>query len=812
MQTLWQDLRFGARMFVKNPGFAALAVLSIALGIGANATIFSWVKSVFLLPVPGVAKAEELAVVTGATPTRRGLGVSYPDYADFRERNEVFSGLAAFNTGPFNLGYAGRADVLWGAVVSGNYFDVLGVKAQLGRTFLPEEDKTKNTHPVVVISHDAWQQRFAGQSNIVGQTLLLNGRPFTIIGVTPRDFGGSFIGVQQGSWIPLMMKEVVFPAGRALENRGDRWLNVIGRLKPGASFAQVQANLTGIATELGRVFPDSNAQRLASVYTLAQSPNGPQNGLRPMLTILMVIVGVVLLIACANVANLLMAKATGRRKEISIRLALGAGRGRLMRQLLTESLLLAVLGGGLGLLMTAWTANTLTAFLPPVGIPLKFDTSLDARVLLFTALATLLTGVLFGLLPAWQATRRDLTSALKEEAANASGGAQKARLRGALVVAQVALSVLALVCAGLFVRSLAAAQRVDLGFNPDNVLLASLDLTMNNYDEARAQNFYRELPVRIAAVPGVESVTLTRRTPLGAARASSTSIEIEGYKPAQGEELSVGYETIAPEYFRTLEISLVRGREFTERDDERAVRVVVINDTLAARYWPGQDAAGKRLRYNNQWHEIVGVARTIKYAEVNEIAKPFLFLPLRQNYQPAMTLAVRVNGDAAPVFAAIQRTLAQMDANLPIYDLRTLVDAIGVSLFLQRMAAKLLSLFGLLALALAAIGLYGVMAFAVSQRTREIGIRMALGARGADVMKLVVGQGMRLALLGLGLGLGGAWALTRLFKGVLVGVSASDPLSFAVVALLLGAVAGLACYLPARRATKVDPMIALRCE
>jgi putative ABC transport system permease protein len=812
MQPLWQDLRYGARMLVKNPGFAALAVLSIALGIGANATIFSWVKSVLLRPSPGVAKYEELAVVTGATPTRRGLGVSYPDYADFRDLNDVFSGLLAYNIGPFNLGYAERAEVLWGAVVSGNYFDVLGVKAQLGRTFLPEEDKTKNTHPVAVISHDAWQQRFAGQPNIVGQTLLLNGRSFTIIGVTPRDFGGAIVGVQQGIWIPLMMKEVVFPAGRALANRGDRWLNVIGRLKPGASIAQAQANLSNLAAELGRSFPHSNAQRLASVYTITQSPNGPQDSLRPLLTILMVVAGVVLLIACANVANLLMAKATGRRKEISLRLALGAGRRRLVRQLLTESLLLAGLGGGLGLMITSWTANALTAFLPPLSIPLKFDTSLDTQVLLFTALATLLTGVLFGLIPAWQATRHDLTSALKEEAANASGGRQKTRLRSALVIAQVALSVLALVCAGLFVRSLWAAQQINVGFNPDNVLLASLDLTMNNYDEARAQNFYRDLPTRIAALPGVAAVTLTRRTPLGSARASSTSIEIEGYKPAQGEELSVGYETIAPEYFRTLEIPLVRGREFTERDDERAARVVVINDTLAARYWPEHDAVGKRLRYDNQWLEVVGVARTIKYAEVNEVAKPFLFLPLRQNYQPAMTLVARVNGDAAAAFAAIQRTLTQLDSNLPIYDLRTMVDAIGVSLFLQRMAATLLSLFGLLALLLAAIGLYGVMAFAVSQRTREIGIRMALGAGGADVMKMVVGQGMRLVLLGVGLGLGGAGALTRLLKSVLIGVTASDPLSFAVVALLMIAVALLACWIPARRAMKVDPMIALRYE
>jgi putative ABC transport system permease protein len=587
---------------------------------------------------------------------------------------------------------------------------------------------------------------------------------------------------------------------------------VIGRLKPGASIAQAQANLSNLAAELGRSFPHSNAQRLASVYTITQSPNGPQDSLRPLLTILMVVAGVVLLIACANVANLLMAKATGRRKEISLRLALGAGRRRLVRQLLTESLLLAGLGGGLGLMITSWTANALTAFLPPLSIPLKFDTSLDTQVLLFTALATLLTGVLFGLIPAWQATRHDLTSALKEEAANASGGRQKTRLRSALVIAQVALSVLALVCAGLFVRSLWAAQQINVGFNPDNVLLASLDLTMNNYDEARAQNFYRDLPTRIAALPGVAAVTLTRRTPLGSARATSTSIEIEGYKPAQGEELSVGYETIAPEYFRTLEIPLVRGREFTERDDERAARVVVINDTLAARYWPEHDAVGKRLRYDNQWLEVVGVARTIKYAEVNEVAKPFLFLPLRQNYQPAMTLVARVNGDAAAAFAAIQRTLTQLDSNLPIYDLRTMVDAIGVSLFLQRMAATLLSLFGLLALLLAAIGLYGVMAFAVSQRTREIGIRMALGAGGADVMKMVVGQGMRLVLLGVGLGLGGAGALTRLLKSVLIGVTASDPLSFAVVALLMIAVALLACWIPARRAMKVDPMIALRYE
>jgi predicted permease len=811
MQTLLQDLRYGARMLRKQPGFTLIAVLTLALGIGANATIFSWLKSVLLRPAPGVRNYEELVAVTGATATRRGTGVSYPDYADFRDRNAVFSGLLAYTVSPVNLGYGGRAEVLLGGVVSGNYFDVLGVKALLGRTFLPAEDQTKNTHPVAVISHDVWQQRFAGEPNIVGQSLLLNGRTFTIIGVTPRGFGSALAGLQQGVWIPLMMKEIVFPAGRALDDRGDRWLTAIGRLKPGMSLAQARANLTGLAADLARAFPDSNAHWLAAVDTISRAPIGPQYALRPMLSLLMAVAGLVLLIACANVANLLLARATTRRREIGLRLALGAGRGRVVRQLLTESLLLAVLGGGLGLLLTAWTADRLTAFLPPTNLALHFDTTLDSQVLLFTASATLLTSVLFGLAPAWQATRHDLTSALKEGAANAGGGAQKTRMRGALVVAQVALSVLALVCAGLFVRSLRAAQQVNVGFNPDNVLLASLDLTMNNYDEARAQNFYRELPARIAALPGVVSVTLTRRTPLSFYGASSTSIEVEGYTPAQGEELRVGYETIAPEYFRTLQIPLLGGREFTERDDERAPRVVVINDTLAARYWPGQNAVGKRLRYGNQWREIVGVARTIKHAQVNEAAQPFLFLPLRQNYQPAMTLVTRSNGDAA-AFAAIGRTLAQLDANLPLYEMRTMVEAVGVSLFQQRMAATLLSLFGALALTLAAIGLYGVMAFVVSQRTREIGIRVALGAGGADVMKLVLGQGMRLALLGLGLGLSGAWALARWLKSALIGVSASDPWSFAGAALLMGAVALLACWIPARRATKVDPLIALRCE
>lgn len=812
METFSQDLRYSLRSLLKRPGFTLTVALTLALGIGANATIFTWIKAVLLQPLPGIERPEELVEVWGATRNNSALSTSYLDYLDFRDRNEVFSGLIAHQVLPLNLGRGGKPERVWGTVVSGNYFDVLGVKAAMGRTFLPEEDRTPNTHPVAVIGHGLWQRRFGGDPGVIGQTVTLNEHDFTIIGVAPKEFGSTFSGAALDVWTPVMMKDYVARPHFSLTDRSSRWLMVLGRLKPGVTADQAQANLTTIAGQLAQSYPQTNEQLGVEAYSLTRSPYGMKQTLRPALAMLLAVVALVLLIACANVANLLLVRATARRKEIAIRLALGARRGRLVRQLMTESFVLAALGGTGGLLLAFWTAKWLAAFLPPFGLAVSFDTRPDARVLGFTLAVTVITGLLFGLAPALQATRPDLAATLKDDLVAVGRGRRKLALRHLLVVAQVALSVLALVGAGLFVRSLWQAQRADPGFDPDNVVLASFDPFLNGYDETRGREFYRRLVERAAARPGMQSVSLARRLPLTLSGIAFAAVTIEGYTPGRDEDIRINYETVGPNYFQTMGIRLVRGRDFNERDNEQAPGVVVINETMARHYWPGGDALGKRLKVGKDWLEIVGIAGEVKQRRLDEPPRPFLYLPLLQDYRSNMILVARTPLELGAALQAVQNVVASLDPNLLIFDVKTLDEHIGIALFLPRMAATLLSLFGLLALLLAAIGLYGVMSYSVSQRTREIGIRLSLGAQAGDVLKLVLRQGLLLSLIGVVTGLVAALAVTRFIAHLLYGVSATDPVTFALIALLLAGVALAACYFPARRATKVDPLIALRTE
>jgi predicted permease len=812
METFWQDLRFSLRTLFKRPGFAFVVMTTLALGIGANATIFTWIKAVLLASLPGIEQPEKLVEIWGATRNNSALSSSYLDYLDYRNQNKVLSGLMAHQVLPLNLGRSEKPERVWGAIVSGNYFDVLGVKALMGRTFLPEEDRTPNTHPVVVIGYGLWERRFGADPNVLGRTITLNEHDFTVIGVAPKEFGSPFAGLALDVWTPVMMKDYVARPHFSLTDRGSRWLMVMGRLKPGATVPQAQANIAAIATHLEQEYPQTNEQLGIAAYSVMQSPFSLKQNMRPALAILMVAVAVVLLIACANVANLLLVRASSRRKEIALRLALGGTRGRLVRQMLTESFVLASLGAALGLAVAFWTARSLAAFLPPYASRASFDTRPDAVVFAFTLGLTVITTLLFGLAPTLHASKQDLVTAMKDNTATIGRGPRKVSLRHALVITQVALSMVALISAGLFVRSLREAYKADPGFDPHGVLLASFDPFLSGYDESRGREFYRRLVERVRTVPGIQSATLARRLPLTDGGIAFANVVIDGYAPAKDEDMRLNYETVGPQYFHTMRIPFVHGRDFDERDQEGAPGVVIINETMARRYWPGSDALGRRLKLAKDWLEIVGVAKDVKNRSLSEAPKPFLYLPLLQDYRSNMILVARTAVEPEKMFQPVRAEVAALDPEIPMFDDRTLEEHIGISLFLQRMAATLLSIFGLLALSLAAIGLYGVMAYSVSQRTRELGIRVSVGAQRRDIFKLILGQGLAMSVVGLFAGLIAALAVTRLTANLLYGVTATDPVTFIVIALLLLCVTLLACYFPARRATRVDPMIALRAE
>jgi len=816
MQTLWQDLCYGARMLLKQPGFTLIAVLTLALGIGANTAIFSVVDKVMvrMLPVP---EPERLVRVVGGG--EHGVIFSQPLYADYRDHNDVLMGLAAYCETPLNLSDGAQAERASGLIVSGNYFTALGVTPALGRTFLPEEDRTWGTHPVAVVSYGLWQRRFGADPKLVGRTIKINGSDFTVVGVAPPEFTGVVRGAAPDVYVPLMMSREAAPKWAGVAERSMSWLSLIGRLKPGVTRAQAEAALSALAAQRAKVYPKNTYPAVV----LKDGSKGETEGLSDLstpLALLMSAVGLVLLIACANVANLLLARAAGRRKEIAVRLAVGASRWRLVRQLLTESLLLSALGGALGLLLAVWLADWLTTFSPPDSnlAEARLLTQLDWRVLGFAALLSLLTGVFFGLAPAIQSSKPDLIPALKDEMASAGSDRRWLTLRNLLVATQVALSCIVLVGAGLCVRSLRNLVAIDAGFEPSKVVVMSVDLALNGYTEERGRQFYSELLERTKALPGVEAASLARIVPLGG-NGMRIGLEIEGYTPPTGESITFDFNLVGPDYFKTMKLPIVRGRAFTPQDDAKVKRVVIINETVARTYWPGQDPIGKRLFLGSVFDpqsverpEVIGVAKDSKYRSLIEAVKPGMFLPVLQHYRPDLALHVRTAGDAGATIAAVRKLAQSLDANLPVYGVRTLEEQKRQSLYAPRLAATLLGGFGLLALALAAIGLYGVMSYSVAQRTRELGIRMALGAQSGDVLKLVARQGLALSGVGLSLGLGSALALTRLMQTALYGVSPTDPLTFGFIAALLATVALAACWIPARRATKVDPMIALRCD
>ena len=812
MRSLIKDIRYGFRSFLKRPGFTAIAVVTLALGIGANTAIFSLVNTVLLRPLP-VPHPEQLIEVYGTLHNGADYTIqSYLNYKDYRDRNDVFAGLMAYRFAPMSVSHESRNERVWGYVVSGNYFEVLGVQPFLGRYFAPEEDKTPGSHPVAVISFVCWQKRFASDRGIVGQALTLNGHAFTVIGIAPKGFFGTEVAYAPELFVPMMMAHEIEPSSGWLESRDDDDLFVVGRLKPGVTPAQAESALKTITLQLGKEYPKENEGRGVRLLTPGLFIPDIRNSVISFSGVLMGVVGLVLLLACVNLANLLLARATERRKELAIRLAVGASRARIVRQLVTESVLLS-LGGGLGgLLLAAWINNLVASIKLPTDIALVFDLRLDWRVLAFALAVSLATGIFFSLLPALQSSKPDLVPALKDEASMA--GFRRSRLRNALVVVQVALSLVLLVCAGLVVRSLQVAQRTRPGFTPENAVALSFDLGLQGYSEEKGRAFQRQLIERTQSVAGVRSVALTSTVPLSLDY-SSTSIYIEGQSTTVTSNLPLAVPNeISPNYFRTMEIPL-RGRDFTERDNKDESRVVIINETFARRLLPGRDAIGRRFNFSGPdkpYWEVIGVAADGKYNSLGEEAKAAFYRPLLRDYNTNATLVARTVGDSKAVLASLRGELQRLDPTLPLYNVQTLTDHMSVPLFPFRMAATVLGSFGVLAIVLAGIGIYGVMSYVVAGRTREIGVRIALGAARRDVLLLIIRQGMTLAVIGLGIGFLIAFGVAQLLAKLLFGVSPVDPLTFAGVSALLALVAVLACYIPARRATKVDPLVALRYE
>jgi len=812
MGTLLQDLRYGFRMLAKDPGFTAVAVLTLALAIGANSTIFSWISSTLLDPIPGVTRTSDLvSLMRGERSEHPTPPFSYLDYRDLRDNNRGLSGLLAYHDDFMALTGTGKPERIYGALTSANYFDVLGVRPILGRGFLPAEEQKPGGAPVVLISYGLWQTHFGADRSVIGRTIEINRHPYTIVGVTPPAFQGCKTGLRSDVWIPLVMDRFVWGSNRP-DDRGTFWLNVLGRVRPGVDRRQAGGELNLLMQQIAEHSPDAHqGPNQITLDPLWRSPFGANVYLYTTLPMLLGLAAVLLLLGCANVANLLLVRSVTRRREVAIRLSMGASRWRLVRQLLVESLLLALAGSVVAMLLTIWTARTFATFIPPTSLPLTLNGRADHTVLLATLIISILTAVVFGILPALRTSTLAPVAVLKEEAGSVSGGLHKSRLSSALVVAQISLSLLLLICAGLFTRSLQNAQRSDPGFDPNHVLLASYELSPAGYSEADGIEFDRQLLAKLEPLPGVESVTLADFSPLSFT-IHTEFIDPEGYVPQPHESMEISRADVGPNYLRTMRTSLVAGRDFTDRDKAQSQPVAIVNQALADRYWPSQDAIGKRIQAQGQWFTVVGVARNGKYRRLIYSPEPVIFLPLYQDYRDPVTIHARVSGDPQAFASAVEKTVHELNADLPVFNVTTLKSSMQLGSIFERIAGTFVGAFGLLALVLAAVGIYGVVAYTTHQRTHEIGIRMALGAKRGDVFRLVLGQGLRLTLIGLAVGLAASLAVTRFLRGQLFGVTATDPLTFASVAGLLGIVALFACYIPARRATKVDPMVALRYE
>jgi predicted permease len=813
MTSFWQDVRYSLRMIAKAPDFAAIAILTLALGIGANTTIFSWINSALLNPVPGLASPSEVVAMAENKSGDNPLGFTYPDIEAMRDGQQSFTGITACMFAQMSLTGKGKPERVWGMVASANYFDVLGVRPILGRGFLPAEDEKPGGAPVAVISYRLWQTHFGANPDIVGQSIEINKHPYTIVGVTPAVFQGSQTGVRLEIWVPIMMEAQLLPQGDVLHDHHNFIWLAFGRLKPGVSLQQAQAEMTlRLKPEVKNYPEEHKGHDSVTVYPLWRNPFGLNYFLATLLPMLMIIAGLVLLLACANVANLMLVRSVGRRREIAIRMSLGASRWRLVRQLLVESLMLALAGGAVALLITSWTAGSLMKFLPATDFPLSLIVRADRMVLVATLMISVLTGVIFGILPALRASGVAPVAVLKEDTGSASGGLKKARLASVLVVAQISLSLLLLICAGLFIRSFLRAQLINLGFNPHNVLTASYDLFTAGYSEASGAEFDRELQVKLEALSGVQSVALSNRVP--GFFSGSTAVKPEGYVAQTNELMEIPDAIITSNYFHTMQIPLVEGRDFTPQDAKSSQRVVIVNEAFVNRYWPNQEGLGKQLNSDltHEWFTVVGVAHDSKMTGLNEKSAPFVYLPLYQVYAANMIIHARVAGDPLAFAKTVESAVHELNADVVLFEVTSLETSEQFASFPQRVAGIFVGAFGLLALVLAAVGIYGVTAYTTRQRTHEIGIRMTLGASKEDILRLVLSHGLRLTLTGVVLGLAASFALTRYLSSLLLGVTSTDALTFSSVTILLCAVALFACFIPTRRAMRVDPIVALRYE
>jgi len=833
MTSVLQDIRYSLRMMGRNRAFTIVAVATLAVGLATATTVFSWIDAVMLRPLPGVAEPERLVSVETLTPNGASIPNSYPDYRDFRDHLRLLSGIAVSRPVAFSVGREDHAERVWGEMVSGNFFAVLGVKPALGRVFLPSEYGDKpGAFPVAVISDSFWRSHYNADPGVAGKTIRVNQHELTIVGVTAPGFHGSMAGEGFDVWVPYMMQPQLNGVEEwMLRDRGDRNMLGFARLKPGVTMEQARDELVGLYRRMAVADADMDQGMSATLLPLWKSHFGPQTALLGPLLILSGMCLVVLLIACVNVANLLLARSASRQKEFSTRLALGAGRARLAQQILTESLLLALAGALVGLAATNWLSRAVVYLLPPGQMyPLALDLQLNGHVLAFAMLVCLLTALLAGLVPALQSVRADLNEKLNDGGRSGAAGARSHRLRSSLVAAEVSLALVALIAAGLFTRGFAATSAINPGFDPNHVLLSQFYLSTSGYNLDQRKEFCRRLEEKVDSAPGVVSAAYSDGVPLGFEPSWWEDLNIEGYVPARAENMKIFRNVISPGYLPLMKIPIVAGRNFTEHDDEKSQLAMIVNQTFARHFFGESNPIGRRVHGWGEWFTVVGVAKDSKYHSLSETAVPYFYVPFRQVYRADMNLAFYVRtgnvagANAESALAMVRQKVREIDPNVTVFDAVPLAEYIGASLYPQKLAASLLGVMGLLAVLLAAVGLYSVMAYSVVQRTQEIGIRMALGARPVDVLNLVVRQGLKLASLGLAAGIVLALAMSRVMASVsfsssamgsgfkLLGDNATDPLIYAGAVIFLLSVAALAAFVPARRAASVEPMAALRCE
>lgn len=819
-QRLWtwpdelrQDLRFGVRMLFRQPGFSALALLCLTLGIGTNAAVFSWIEGILFHPYPLVMNEDRMFAIAGTTKgAAETESLSYPDFLDLQRGSTLAESFIVDRIVGTSLSVGDRSERASAGLVSANYFDALGIQPVMGRGFRPEEGEGRNAHPVTVISYQAWKDRYKSDPAIIGRTQYLNGVEHTIIGVAPENFVGTFVGYSFQFWVPVSMQETFDPTGYKMEDRSARWVEGYVFLKPGVTRQQAQEELNGIARRLEAQYPEVDRGRSVQLFPLWKTPFNAAGGMLPTLEIALAVVVFVLVIACANVSNLLLVRSLSRRQEMTMRLALGATRKRLMRQLLTEGLILSALAAGAGVLVAHWCRNALVLAYPSPapGIIVNYPGQIDWRVLSLSAGVCIGATLLFALAPALQAGKVNLAGTLRGESSGIIGGHGRSRLRSVLVLIQLALSFVLLAGAGLLIQSVERMRIADPGFSVKDVILSGVDLVSAGYNEERARRFENQLLERIRLLPGVQFASVSRVRPFSYRNYSSAPLMFDDYQPKADENPTVDYNEVGEDYLATAGIPILSGREFARTDDEKAPRVAIVNELMAARYWPEKNAVGQRLKVKDQWLQVVGVARMANYRTKLETPKPFFYVPRRQNFTAQGAFLIRTALSPGAMATALAEEVRRLDPTLAPQDTIPIQEQLDRMTYTQRLAVALLGVFGGVALLLAAVGLYGVMSYAVSQSFHELGLRMALGAGARDVLRLVLTRGFVLIGAGIALGLALALGLTKFMGKLLYHISPRDPLTFCAALLVLATVAFLACLIPALRATRIDPARALR--